>query len=79
MKFGRQEHAGLLPTIWHLALGPQGEGTQDAGAGDGVVLSLVIAKEMIIDDLGKKNYSYSIFLNIGSFLLGTSAILKIYI
>lgn len=43
MKFGRQEHAGLLPTIWHLALGPQGEGTQDAGAGDGVVLSLVIA------------------------------------
>jgi len=45
---GRQEQAGLLPTIWHLALGPQGEGTHDAGSGDGVVLSFVMAVGIFI-------------------------------
>jgi len=48
MKLGRQEQAGLLPTIWHLALGPQGEGTHDAGSGDGVVLSFVMAVGIFI-------------------------------
>lgn len=43
MKSGRHEQAGLPPTIWHLALGPHGEGTHEGAGGSGVVTSCVMA------------------------------------
>lgn len=44
MKSGKHEQAGLPPTIWHLALGPHGEGTHEGAGGSGVVTSCVMAK-----------------------------------
>ena len=35
-KFGRQEHAGCVPTTLHCELGPQGEGLQGFPTGAGV-------------------------------------------